>query len=186
MVENGVMTALFFRILAFYMGVAAIPMCMASGQQLVGSHQAVPTPVTISQFSGKPLPRFESLRYSAVHGRQGPSLEHEILWRYERAGLPMLVVRETHGWSRVRDKDGDEVWVQSRMLSAQQTVFVLREAILRRRPEQDAAGRATLKQGAVADLLGCEQAWCEVKAGRYRGWLDQSQLWGVETETGNL
>ena len=51
----------------------------------------------ISRFSGKPLPRFESLRYSAVHGRRGPHLDHPILWRYEREGLPMLVVRETHG-----------------------------------------------------------------------------------------
>ncbi|MEM9377179.1 MAG: SH3 domain-containing protein, partial [Pseudomonadota bacterium] len=57
--------------------------------------------IKISRFSGKPLPRFESLRYSAVHGRQGPNLDHPIVWRYERAGLPVLVVRETHGWRRI-------------------------------------------------------------------------------------
>ena len=48
----------------------------------VDARQSADT-VKISRFSGKPLPRFESLRYSAVHGRQGPNLDHQILWRYE-------------------------------------------------------------------------------------------------------
>jgi SH3-like domain-containing protein len=142
--------------------------------------------VKISRFSGKPLPRFESLRYSAVHGRQGPHLDHKILWRYEREGLPMLIVRETHGWRRVRDPDGDEVWMQARMLSEARTALITSDVDLRRAPTDDARLRARLKAGVIAELHDCSDGWCEIEVDRKSGYLPESVLWGTEVATGNL
>lgn len=173
------MTALFGRSLicaAFFLG---------AGVVTADARQSADT-VKVSRFSGKPLPRFESLRYSAVHGRQGPNLDHQILWRYEREGLPMLVVRETHGWRRVRDPDGDEVWMQARMLSSERTALVTAEVELKRAPEDDARSKARLKPGVIAELLACERGWCEVKIARSSGYLPESVLWGTEIETGKL
>lgn len=142
--------------------------------------------VKVSRFSGKPLPRFESLRYSAVHGRQGPNLDHPILWRYEREGLPMLVVRETHGWRRVRDPDGDEVWMQARMLSGDRTALVTSEVELKRAPDSEARSKARLKAGVIAELVECSDGWCEIEVGRKSGYLKESALWGTEVATGKL
>ncbi|MEO1538642.1 MAG: SH3 domain-containing protein [Pseudomonadota bacterium] len=142
--------------------------------------------VKISRFSGKPLPRFESLRYSAVHGRQGPNLDHPILWRYEREGLPMLILRETHGWRRVRDPDGDEVWMQARMLSAQRTALITLEAELKRQPQEGARSTARLKQGVIVELQTCRDGWCEIKVDRQTGWVPKRILWGTDTATGKL
>lgn len=173
------MTALFLRLLCF-VGLFAV----ASGSYAMV--QAEPDVVQVSQFSGKQVPRFESLRYSAVHGRQGPTLDHPIVWRYERAGLPMLVVRETHGWRRVRDQDGDEVWVQARMLSSNPTAIVIKATVLLRKPEADAEARAKLTSGVIVDLERCDGGWCYVKVARQKGWVDRNMLWGVETSTDGL
>lgn len=178
-VEYGVMTALFLRsaLLSALVGWAfAGPLCAESEPQAT----------RVSAFSGKPVPRFESLRYSAVHGRQGPSLDHPILWRYEKEGLPMLVVRETHGWRRVRDRDGDEVWVQARMLLPQRNVVTISEAMLRRKPDDAAKPIAALKAGVVAGLESCGPEWCEVSIRKRKGWIEKSALWGVETSTDNM
>ncbi len=148
--------------------------------------QQVGEVVKVSRFSGKPVPRFESLRYSAVHGRQGPNLDHPILWRYEREGLPMLIVRETHGWRRVRDPDGDEVWMQSRMLSGARTALVTEDVELLRKPDMDATARAKVKSGVIAELEICTEGWCEVKIDRKSGWIPQDVLWGTELGTGKL
>ncbi len=177
--EKARMTALFPRLLLCFALVGGL------GTLVVEARQEAQT-IKISRFSGKPLPRFESLRYSAVHGRQGPNLDHPILWRYEREGLPMLVVRETHGWRRVRDPDGDEVWMQARMLSSVRTALVTREVELKRRPSEDAASKARLKSGVIAELGDCESGWCEVEIGRERGWVSKSVLWGTEVATGTL
>lgn len=179
MSEKAGMTALFPRIL----------LCLALMTGLGGlaseARQQAET-IKISRFSGKPLPRFESLRYSAVHGRQGPNLDHPILWRYEREGLPMLVVRETHGWRRVRDPDGDEVWMQARMLSATRTALVTRETELMRAPGNEGRAKARLRQGVIVELKSCEAGWCAIEIGRQSGWAPTDALWGTTIETDNL
>ena len=147
---------------------------------------ADPEPVRISQFSGKPVPRFESLRYSAVHGRRGPSKDHEIVWRYERQGMPVLVVKETRDWRRVRDADGDETWVQARMLSESRRVVLLAKAVMRKKPDELSRGIASIQKGVVAELDRCEDGWCRLKADGFRGWVDQAAIWGVETRTDGL
>lgn len=98
----------------------------------------------------------------------------------------MLVVRETHGWRRVRDPDGDEVWMQARMLSTTRTALVTREVELKRRPAEDARSKARLKPGVIAQLGDCEDGWCEVKIDRESGWVVKSVLWGTEIATGRL
>lgn len=152
----------------------------------VGIAESQPRPQKISQFSGKPLPRFEALRYSAVHGRLGPTLDHPILWRYERKDLPVMIVRETHGWRRVRDQDGDEVWVQARMLTAKTTALITSETILRREAKAASEGLAALKPGVVTELGDCEAGWCEIKVSRRSGWVKQAHIWGATLETGGL
>ena len=142
--------------------------------------------VKISQFSGKPVPRFESLRYSAVNGRKGPSRDHEIVWRYERQDLPVLIIKETRDWVQIRDADGDEVWVHARMLSDTPQVLIVRDTILRHKAQAGSVGRATLQKGVVAELEECDPRWCRIRAGKYDGWVDRPSLWGIETETAGL
>lgn len=169
----------------FFRYLTGIGLCLALAGMMF-SAGADPEAVRISQFSGKPVPRFESLRYTAVHGRQGPSLDHPILWRYERAGLPMLVIRETNGWRRVRDKDGDEVWMQARMLTADRQVITTVETVLYRKADEASAKRAMLKEGVIAALKTCEGAWCSIEADKLNGWVQRAALWGVETSTDGL
>ena len=182
--ENGDMTALFLRTFAY---IAIFATFSGGGFAAYADVEPIAAnTVQVSQFSGKPVPRFESLRYTAVHGRQGPSLDHPILWRYEKEGLPMLIVRETHGWRRVRDRDGDEVWMQARMLRPDRKVVTIEPIIMFDKPDDRANPSASLQKGVIADLQNCAGEWCEVKIERRKGWVAKASLWGVETETGGL
>ncbi len=171
---------------SFYLARSFSMACLILTMSAFATASADPEPVKISQFSGKPVPRFESLRYSAVHGRKGPSKDHEIAWRYERQGMPVLIVKETRDWRQVRDADGDEVWVQSRMLEDDRHIVLLTKSILRKRPNELSRGIASLQEGVIAQLQACEDGWCEIKADKFKGWVEQSALWGVETRTGGL
>lgn len=163
-----------------------LSVCLILMPSLLATPQASAQAVKISQFSGKPVPRFESLRYSAVNGRKGPSRDHEIVWRYERQDLPVLIIKETRDWVQIRDAAGDEVWVHARMLSDSRHVILLRDTILRRKAQAGSVGRATLQSGVVAELEECAPRWCKIRVGKYEGWVDRPSLWGVETETAGL
>ena len=151
------------------------------------AQDAEPKPATkISHFSGKPVPRFESLRFPAVHGRIGPSLDHPIAWKYEREGLPVLILKESRDWRFVRDPDGDEVWVHARMLSAARTVLVKREIQMKRDAGEGATSVALLKEGVLAELKACTGAWCEISADRLKGFVPRQWLWGSYADEAGL
>lgn len=161
---------------------------IAAASVLALSAAAEEPVVRISEFSGKPVPRFESLRYSTVNGRQGPSQDHRVLWQYQRAGLPMLIVKETRGWRQVRDPDGELVWVHENMLSERPSAMVrgAETAVMRRKPEPDAPGLAKLEAGVIVTLDRCEGAWCRVEVDARRGWVEKVLLWGADPSEAGL
>jgi len=136
----------------------------------------------ISPFSGKPVPRFESLRYATVHGRTGPSLEYAIAWRYEREGLPVMILEESPEGRRVRDPEGAEVWIHARMLSSTQTGMVAEDATLKRGIDPKSSDMAIIQAGVIVDILETRQDWFKVRKAGPRnsltGWVKQAEVWG--------
>lgn len=140
---------------------------------------AIADPETrISPFSGKPVPRFESLRYATVNGRSGPSLEYPIAWRYERAGLPVMIVKESPQWRRVRDPEGAEVWVHARMLSAALTGIILQDATLKETALPESGDVAILQAGLVVELLDAGGNFVKIRQAGLTGWVRQEEVWG--------
>lgn len=133
----------------------------------------------LSQFSGKLVPRFDSLRYSTVNGRAGPSLDYPIEWTYERAGLPVLILKESPDWRWVRDPEGTEVWVHARMLSGKPAAMVRQETILKTSATPEADPVAILQAGAIVTVAELSQGWARVEAGGYSGWVATADIWGA-------
>lgn len=162
------------RALGVLTALCLLPVAPVQADEMVTAAQQVASPIT-----GKPVPRFEALRYAAVNGRIGPSTDHRIAWRYERAGLPVLIVKESRDWRMVRDPDGEEVWVHARMLRPLDGVMVRAEAKLRRQPDHMAVPVADLRPGAMVAPDSCARGWCRVSASGRSGWVRQTVLWGV-------
>ncbi len=139
--------------------------------------------------SGLPLPRFVSLKADQVNLRAGPSRDYPTTWVYKRAGLPLEVVKEFDAWREVRDADGTQGWILQSLLSGRRTALVLPwdagkskpppQAALRRTSSESAAAVATVEAGVIANVLACDGHWCHVAIERYRGYIEQSKLWGV-------
>ena len=134
--------------------------------------------------SGLPIPRFVSLKAEKVNVRRGPSSDHPVAWVFQRKGLPVEIVAEFDTWRRVRDSDGEEGWILQNMLSGKRTAMMAPWKQGQTVPLYDAPGKAgalvaRVGAGVVADVANCTGDWCEVNAGGYDGWVEQTQLWGV-------
>lgn len=158
--------------------VLAILLSLSMGAGADTEKSAEGTPV-VSRFSGKLVPRFETLRWAEVNGRSGPSLSSPIAWKYNRKGLPVMVVKESGEWYRVRDPVGDEVWVHMRMLAEGATAIVTRTTVLTSAPERGSEGVAQVGKGVLVEVTTCDSALCEVETAGYRGWMPRSALWGA-------
>jgi SH3-like domain-containing protein len=38
---------------------------------------------------------------------------------------------------------------------------------------------ARVEAGVLASIIACESGWCRVSVGDYRGYIEQSKLWGT-------
>ena len=149
----------------------------ARAQTGAGARTALPREIGPS---GLALPRFVTLRAAKVNLRTGPGIRYPIEWVYARKGLPLEVIDEFETWRRVRDWQGSEGWVHQSMLSGRRGALVVGgERVLRRAPEDGAAGLARIEAGVVGRLRACAHRWCRIEAKGYEGWLPEGEIYGV-------
>jgi len=133
--------------------------------------------------SGFRVPRYVSLKYGSSNGRTGPSSGHPVAWRYSRKGMPMIVVAETEIWRKVRDVNGDETWMDRRLLDGRRMILARAQFILRDKPRSDSKKTAVIAKGALLRLEGCDDlGWCKLREqdGKISGYALQTLLWGAE------
>ncbi len=143
------------------------------------------SPGTLSAEPSDPLgnfkPYYASFRSNEVNMRVGPSKDHPITWVYHRKGLPVRVIDTHNEWREVVDPFNDHGWVKKSLLAPRRTVMThSKTSSLRSNPSITSAVIAEVEPGVVCGLNSCNQHWCKVDAGPYRGWLEKSVLWGVE------
>ena len=154
--------------------------------------QSQPDVKTASNSSGQAAGarRYLSLKADRVVLRQGPGPEHPESWIFRQTGLPVEVVEESEVWRKVRDAGGTEGWVHSSLLSGRRTALVLpleakdnqaqpSSTVLREGDRENARPVVQVEAGVLANIIACGNGWCRVSVGNYRGYIEQSKLWGT-------
>lgn len=172
-----------FGALGFFAVAAIAPAAQAQEKLEPGSFRAFAADGVaprLSDFSGLTVPRYASLRFDTVNGRSGPSLDYPVKWTYERAGLPVVVIRESNEWRKIRDPMGDEVWVNASQLAEQRTAITTHTGTMLQTPAPEARPAARFNPGTVVSLGECGTVWCPVTAQGQKGWIVREHLWGAD------
>ena len=129
------------------------------------------------------LPRFASLRSGDVNLRVGPGESYPIEWVYKRKDMPVQIIEEFENWRRIQDWQGSKGWVLDRMLTSKREVIVngaVRPLYGQPDPASPIVARA--EPGVIAGLRECRGRWCRIDAGDYSGWVQRSEIWGVDPD----
>ena len=138
---------------------------------------------SIGPVTGKPLPRFETLRFGTVRMRRGPGRKYPIAWIFKRENLPVTVFREYQEWRQVRDPYGDIGWISRTQLSSRRYGLVVEDgAPLHIGAQEDSRVVVRAQTGVVLRLEGCGLDWCYGRAKGYGGWIRKTALFGVSPE----
>jgi SH3-like domain-containing protein len=172
------------------LGLIACLLAVPGGGGQVRAQAAKDTAAVKIGPSGLKVPRYVSLKADRVFLRQGPGTEYPTAWVFQRTGLPLEVIREFEVWRQVRDAAGTVGWVHGSLLSGRRTALVLPwelkegqakvpSATLR---EDDSAGAqpiAKVEAGVLVNIISCRNRWCRISVGDYRGYIEQTKLWGT-------
>jgi SH3-like domain-containing protein len=152
---------------------------------LLAALAATPAPANpVGTVTGLPLPRYASLKTDRVNLREGPSKDHATKWVFQRAGLPVEITAEFATWRRVRDSEGAEGWVLHTLLSGRRTALV---GVAKKQatynvtsgPGDKSDVVAQLQAGVIVNVKRCDGTWCQVYGQGYKGYVRQTDLWGV-------
>ncbi|MEN0087881.1 MAG: SH3 domain-containing protein [Pseudomonadota bacterium] len=134
------------------------------------------------------LPRFVSLKAKRANLRVGPGKNYAVDWLLVKKGMPLEVVQEFDLWRRVRYADGTQGWLFHSLLSGKRTATTAPwktdgEAVThieaRNRADENARVTARFEPNVLVEIESCDGTWCDIRHKNGRGWIRQTELWGV-------
>jgi len=130
----------------------------------------------------KQPPYWASIASGQAMTRTGPGKNYPGLWLYQRRDLPVRILKKYEHWRLIRDPDGAQGWMLVTLLSDRRTAIV--------RPGEprpvrtDSSGMAKVRYlaepGVVGRISKCGGGWCRIEIGKRAGYIQTSDLWGVE------
>ncbi len=145
---------------------------------------APPVAADVGTNTGLHLPRYASLKSDDVNMRVGPAERYPVIWTYKRRELPVKIEREFDIWRLVEDMDGVRGWVHQATLTGRRTFVITgtQDRTMRADASETADAVAILKPGVVGRIKSCDAGkdWCQVQVADYRGWLQRTDMWGVD------
>ena len=121
---------------------------------------------------------FLSLKKNKVNVRYGPSLESPIKFIYKKINLPIKQIDKKENWRRIIDSKNNSGWIHWSQLKPTNSVILLKDKILFKKPSNFSRPLANIKQGRVLVVKKCDDNWCKVQTENLKGWVDNKNLWG--------
>lgn len=126
-------------------------------------------------------PYFASLKTSKINARCGPGVSYPIEWVYIKSNTPVEVLEEFEHWRKIRDVQGDEVWVNKTTIGKRRMAIVIVEKIpMFEEANEKSPPVANLAKDVQFELKKCDMGWCQVKIDDLKGYVQTSGLFGVE------
>ena len=121
---------------------------------------------------------FLSLKKNKVNVRYGPSLESPIKYIYKKINLPIKQIDKKENFRRIIDHKKNRGWIHVSQLKKINSVIPLKDKILYKKPSNFSKPLAKIKKGRVLVVQKCENNWCKIKTGEFKGWIKNKNIWG--------
>tara|TARA_B100000131_G_C17921693_1_gene534625 strand:+ start:147 stop:596 length:450 start_codon:yes stop_codon:yes gene_type:complete len=121
---------------------------------------------------------FLSLKKNKVYVRYGPGKNYPIKYIYKKKFLPIKVIDKKDNFRRIIDHKKNSGWIHISQLKKANSLIPLQDKILFKKPSNFSKPLAKIKKGRVLIVLKCEENWCKIKTGKFKGWIRKKNVWG--------
>ena len=121
---------------------------------------------------------FLSLKKDKVNVRYGPSFESPIKFVYKKVNLPIKQIDKKENWRRIIDLKNNSGWIHWSQLKTNNSIIPLKDKILFKKPSIFSRPVAKIKKGRIMIVQKCEEEWCKIKTGKFKGWIKKKDVWG--------
>ena len=122
---------------------------------------------------------FVSLKKNKVNVRYGPSFESDIKYVYKKINLPLKQIDKKENFRRIIDLKSNSGWIHISQLKKSNSVIATKDKVLFNKPTSFAKPVAQIKEGRLLIVEKCEQNWCKITSGEFKGWIKTDNIWGL-------
>ena len=123
--------------------------------------------------------KFLSLKKNKTNVRYGPGLDYPVKYIYRKVNLPVKQIDKKENWRRVIFLDNNSGWIHWSQLKPSNSIIVIEEKILFKKPSNFSEPLAKLEKGRLLVIKKCEGNWCNITTDEYKGWVKIKSVWGV-------
>ena len=122
---------------------------------------------------------FLSLKKNKVNVRYGPSFESPIKFVYKKINLPIKQIDQKENFRRIIDFKNNSGWIHVSQLKQVNSLIPLNDKILFKKPSIFSKPIAKVKRGRVLVIQKCNNNWCKIISGDFKGWVKKVNIWGL-------
>lgn len=122
---------------------------------------------------------FLSLKKNKVNVRYGPGFEYPIKYIYKKINLPIKQIDKKENFRRIIDLKNNSGWIHVSQLKKVNSLIPKIDKILFSGPTNFSKPLAKIEKGRVLLIQNCNDDWCKVKTGNFKGWVKIENSWGV-------
>ena len=121
---------------------------------------------------------FLSLKKNKVNVRYGPTFESPVKFIYKKINLPIKQIDKKENFRRIIDHKNNSGWIHISQLKKINSVITLQNKILFKKPSNFSKPLAKIKKGRILVIQKCNNEWCKIKSGNFKGWIKNINVWG--------
>ena len=122
--------------------------------------------------------KFLSLKKNKTNVRYGPGIDYPIKYIYRKVNLPVKQIDKKENWRRVIFLDNNSGWIHWSQLKPSNSIIVIKEKILFKKPSNLSEPLARLEKGRLLVIKKCGDKWCNIITDNYKGWIKAKNIWG--------
>ena len=122
---------------------------------------------------------FLSLKNDKVNVRYGPGFEYPIKYIYKKINLPIKQIDKKENFRRIIDLKNNSGWIHVSQLKKANSIIPKTDKILFSRPTNFSKPLAKIEKGRVLLIQYCNNNWCKIKTGNFKGWIKVENSWGL-------
>ena len=122
---------------------------------------------------------FLMLKNNKVNVRYGPGFDYPIKFIYKKNKLPLQVIDRKENFRKIIDHKKNSGWIHRSQLRKSKSLITTSSKILFKRPTKFSKPIAKLNEGRLLLIKKCEKDWCNVKTGKFSGWIKKNNVWGI-------
>ena len=122
---------------------------------------------------------FLSLKKNKVNVRYGPGFKYPIKYIYKKINLPIKQIDKKENFRRIIDLKNNSGWIHVSQLKKVNSIIPKTDKILFSKPTNFSKPLAKIEKGRVLIIQKCNNNWCKIKTGSFKGWIRIENLWGL-------